>query len=230
MIRKIVLSILKCPLFRQFFLIKALELHNLSYQIAGMLAPTLEQDDLHPKHRLMKYHAWFTERLDKDWDVLDIGCGNGALAFDIKTSCRSVTGIDISGDNINIAKSKFSGPGLEFIRADALAYRFDKKFHAIVLSNVLEHINNRVEFLKKVYRCQDMDNPPVLLLRVPMITRDWITLYKREKGVEWRLDATHFTEYTLDEVFDEMKQAGLCIEHYDIGFGEFYGVIKKVGV
>lgn len=42
-----------------------------------------------------------------------------------------------------------------------------------------------------------------------MINRDWITLYKKELGVEWRLDPTHCTEYTLESLKEELQKAGL---------------------
>lgn len=230
MIKKILLKILKHPFFAGFFLQISLKCHNLSYQIAGILSTELEPDGLHPKHRLMKYHDWFTSKIEKDWDVIDIGCGNGALLFDVKSACRSVTGIDIEEKNIERAKKSHSGNGISYICADAVNYDFTSKFDAIILSNVLEHIENRIAFLKKIYQNQDENNPPVLLLRVPMITRDWITLYKKETGVEWRLDHTHYTEYTLEQIFDELKKADLAVESYDIQFGEFYGVVKKYNV
>lgn len=226
-IKKMVATIIKHPWFVKNFLISALKLHNLSYQIAGMLSAELEPDGLHPKHRLIRYHDWFAERLITEWNVLDIGCGNGALAYDMKAACRSVTAIDIDQANIQKARKMFSREGITYICADALDYPFKQKFEAIVLSNVLEHIDKRVDFLKMVFANQDANNPPVLLLRVPMITRDWISMYKKEVNVEWRLDYTHCTEYTLEQVFSELKQAGLIVESYDVQFGEFYGVFKK---
>ncbi|MCP3924058.1 MAG: class I SAM-dependent methyltransferase [Desulfobacterales bacterium] len=204
-----------------------MKLHNFSYQIAGLLSPEKEPDKLHPKHRIMKYHDWFAVRLQKQWNVLDIGCGNGALSNDIKNKCRSVTGIDINAENIDMAKKKFPGEGVKFICANALEYGFKDNFDVIILSNVLEHIDRRVDFLIKIFDNQNKHKPPILLLRVPMITRDWITLYKKEVGVEWRLDPTHYTEYTLKQIFNEVKIAGLKIESYEIQFGEFYGVVKK---
>lgn len=227
MFKQTIVNIIKYPLWASLFLRLSLNLHNVAYQAAGMISPVLEPDGLHPKHRIMKYHDWFSSRLDRNWDVLDIGCGNGALAFDMKLFCRSVTGIDISQKNVDMAKKNFSREGIDYICADALDYRFERRFQAIILSNVLEHIDRRVEFLKMIYENQDKEKPPVLLLRVPMITRDWITLYKKEKGIEWRLDSTHFTEYTLEQVLSEMDQAGLTVETYEIKFGEFYGVVKK---
>jgi SAM-dependent methyltransferase len=227
MIKKYILRLLQHPLFVRFFLKAFLKFHNFSYRLVGILSSELEPDGLHPKHRLMRYHDWFASRLEKEWDILDIGCGNGAMAYDMKSACRSVTGVDINSDNIKRAEKQFSKEGVSYICADALDYEFETDFDVFVLSNVLEHIDKRVAFLKKIYTNQNKKKPPVLLLRVPMITRDWITLYKKEVGIEWRLDKTHFTEYSLEQVFDEMNQAGLSVESYSIQFGEFYGVIKK---
>ncbi|MBU1196116.1 MAG: class I SAM-dependent methyltransferase [Proteobacteria bacterium] len=214
----------KKPILR-FLLFTALNIHNYSYRAVGKLSPKIETDGLHPKHRLMKYHDWFIARIQKNWDVLDIGCGSGALAFDMRPYCKSVTAVDIVKKNIVKAKKTYAADGINYICADAVQYDFEKKFNVIVLSNVLEHIENRVEFLKKIFVNQDKNTPPVLLLRVPMITRDWISLYKKELGVEWRLDRTHHIEYTLEQIFDEMAQAGLEVKEYNIQFGEFYGVI-----
>lgn len=205
----------------------ALRLHNWSYKAAGMAGTALEPGGLHPKHRLMVYHDWFAKRLKPDWDVLDIGCGNGALTYDIKSACRSVTGIDIVKKKIDTAKKKYASEGISYICADAISYEFNSKFQAIILSNVLEHIKHRTEFLKQIFGNHNEGKPPVLLLRVPMVTRDWISLFKKEVGVEWRLDNSHFTEYTLEQVFEEIEAADLSIESYDVMFGEFYGVIRK---
>lgn len=174
----------------------------------------------------MNYHKWFMDRLKKEWSVLDIGCGNGALAYDLKQCCNKVTAIDINPDNINRAKKYFSKDGIEHINADATKFNFIDKFDAIVLSNVLEHIEDRVNFLKAIYEKQDKAAFPVILLRVPMLNRDWITLYKKERGIEYRLDKTHFIEYTLCTLKDELAMADLEIDSFDIMFGEFYGVLK----
>lgn len=227
MIKELFLKALIHSGMAPLFLKLALKVHNISYQLSGILSPALESDGLHPKHRLMRYHEWFTLRLKKEWCVLDIGCGNGALAYDMKSACSSVTGIDIEAKHIEIAKEKHSKEGISYICADALEYELESDFDAIVLSNVLEHIDNRVEFLERIYKKQG-EKKSILLLRVPMITRDWISMYKKEIGVEWRLDHSHYTEYTLEEVFSELKQAGLEVESYEVQFGEFYGVVKKV--
>ena len=227
-LERLILRILQFPPVAKNLVLWALKAHNFSYSIAGTFSQCLEPDGLHPKHRLMKYHDWFLGHLKKDWHVLDVGCGNGTLTYDMKGSCASIFAIDINPNNIEKAKLQFSKEGISYVCGDATQYSFDMNFDVIVLSNVLEHIEHRVNFLKRLYAKQNQENSPVLLLRVPMITRDWITLYKKKMGVEWRLDSTHFTEYTLEQLQDELGQTGLEIESYEIQFGEFYGVVRKV--
>ena len=227
LINVIFFKIIKINVLAKFLLRTALKTHNISYQVSGILSTSLEPNKIHPKHRLMRYHDWFASNLNHDWHVLDIGCGNGALDYKIKPYCRSITAIDIDKYNIKNAKDRFSREGIIYICADALTYENYEKNDAIILSNVLEHIEKRIEFLKRIYEWQNQKRPPILLLRVPMITRDWISMYKKEFGVEWRLDHSHYTEYSLEQVFDELSRAGLEIESYNVQYGEFYGIAKK---
>ncbi|MBN1257130.1 MAG: methyltransferase domain-containing protein [Planctomycetes bacterium] len=227
MIKKSIKTLLSIPAIARLLVHCALRMHNFSYAVLRNFTPHLEPDKLHPKHRLMKYHQWFINNLQEDWVVLDVGCGNGALAYDLKTACQKVVGIEQNPESVAEAKERFKREGIEYICADATRFNFSQRLDAIVLSNVLEHIDDRVQFLQALYNNQCPVNPPVLLLRVPMLDRDWLPLYKREFAMEWRLDPTHRTEYLLDELREELKQAGLRIERYDIRFGEFYGVVKK---
>ncbi|TBR15872.1 class I SAM-dependent methyltransferase [bacterium] len=197
-------------------------LHNFSYQIVGRLSQHLEPDGIHPKHRLMNYHQWFIDHVEKDWVVLDIGCGNGALAYDLKAGCKYVIAIDKNKDNIDIAKRKYSREGIDYVLADALEYQPKGKINAAVLSNILEHIDSRIDFLKKLSGICD-----VFLIRVPLFDRDWLTLYKKEMGIEWRLDPTHHTEYTFISFKNEMDKAGFNITEYKIQFGEIYAVTVR---
>ena len=198
----------------------ALKLHNFSYKLASRLAIKVE-GGLHPKHRLMNYHQFFVDNVNSEDKVLDIGCGNGALTFEIAKKAKKVVGIDLDEKNIKIARKKYWAPNIEYLVGDATKDCPDQKFDVIILSNVLEHIENRVEFLQKIKNLA-----PKFLIRVPMINRDWITLYKKELGVEWRLDKTHYIEYTLENFKKELKKAGLDLEKYSIQFGEIWAVVR----
>ena len=59
-----------------------------------------------------------------------------------------------------------------------------------------------------------------------MIDRDWLSVYKKNIGIDYRLDPTHFTEYTLSDFQKEIKDANLELESYKIRFGEIYAICK----
>lgn len=180
-------------------------------------------DGVHPKHRLMNYHQFFVDNISKEDSVLDIGCGIGANAYDIAQKANKVIGIDFCKKNIEFAKKNYQAENIEYILGDATKDLDDRKFDVIVMSNVLEHIKDRDTLLKSV-----RDLAPKILIRVPMIDRDWLVLYKKEKGIEWRLDDTHYIEYTMEDFEAEMKEAGLYVENYSVKFGEIWAIVKTL--
>jgi hypothetical protein len=60
-----------------------------------------------------------------------------------------------------------------------------------------------------------------------MINRDWITLYKKELGLDYRLDKRHYVEYTLESFEGELREAGLKIMDYSVQFGEIWAVVHE---
>jgi len=177
---------------------------------------------IHPKHRLMKYHDFFMDNINPGDTVLDVGCGNGSVAFDMAKKAKNVVGIDIDDNNIRAAKENFLLDNVDYICGDILSWDSRQKFDVIILSNVLEHIEKRVELLKKVKNLGEK-----LLMRVPMIDRSWVVLYKREMGIDYRLDKTHYIEYTFDDFQNEIDSAGLEIKSYSVQFGEIWAVVRN---
>jgi SAM-dependent methyltransferase len=200
-----------------------LRLHNGAYYLAGLLSRALEPCALHPKHRLMDYHVWFSSKIKPEWAVLDVGCGNGALAGDLINHCKHIVAIDIDPEKIKEAKRLNRERNIDFIVGDATTHAFKEHFDAVVLSNVLEHIKERIQFLRNISRYCNL-----FLVRVPMIDRDWITLYKKERGIPYLLDSSHHIEYTFDSLSKELADAGLTISEHRVRYGELYSVsIKK---
>ncbi len=199
-----------------------LRIHNGSYYLAGLLSSSLEPNGLHPKHRILDYHQWFSSKIRHHWEVLDIGCGNGALARDLIHSCERIVGIDIDPEKIKEARELNRSNNIEFLVGDATVYPFNRQFDAVIFSNVLEHIKNRVPFLRNISRYSDR-----FLFRVPMIDRDWITLYKKERGLPYLLDSSHHIEYSFNSFSREMDSAGLSIIEYRLRYGELYTVCHK---
>lgn len=175
---------------------------------------------VHTKHRHTRYHDFFVARIGQGEKVLDIGCGNGALAYDIAERAQAlVTGIDISEANLATAKTKFAHERVSYILGNALQDLPAQPFDTVVLSNVLEHIADREKFLLTVI---ERISPRKLLLRVPLFEREWRVPLKKELGVEWRLDPTHETEYTLESFSEEISRAGLHVVHLEVRWGEIW--------
>ncbi|MFX0091016.1 MAG: class I SAM-dependent methyltransferase [Candidatus Hodarchaeota archaeon] len=181
---------------------------------------------LHTKHEHLKYHSFFVENISGGDHVLDIGCGNGALSYDIVANVKDVklVGIDFNKKNIEIAQKKYKHPNLEFVVGDALTDLPNEKFDVVILSNVLEHIEQRIEFLTRIKK---KIKPSKYLLRVPLFERDWRVPLMKELGLDYRLYPTHCIEYSQEEFFDELKKVGLEIELFKICWGEIWAKIKE---
>jgi len=174
---------------------------------------------VHPKHRLMQYHKFFTTRLKSGERVLDIGSGRGFLANEMAKVGAEVVGIELSQKNIDISNKFYKNPNLTFIHGDALKNLPSGEFDTAVMSNVLEHIDNRIGFLKKV---QSEAHPSRWLIRVPCFDRDWTVALANELGLDSRLDETHFTEFTRESFEKEMSEAGLKITYMEVRWGEIW--------
>lgn len=182
-------------------------------------------DGVHPKHRLMEYHRFFTERLKSGEKVLDIGSGRGFLSFKMAEAGAQVTGIELSKKNIDISNGFYKHPNLTFIHGDALKDLPPGTFDTAVMSNVLEHIDDRVGFLRKA---QAAAHPSRWLIRVPCFDRDWIVPMAAELGVDSRLDETHFTEFTRESFEKEVTEARLKIEYLEVRWGEIWSELTPV--
>lgn len=81
-----------------------LDLDNKLYQTQGQLAIKYG-NGIHTKHRHLNYHEFFIQHLRSGDKVLDIGSGNGALAYDIASRLNgtSIVGIEIDTNNYKFA-------------------------------------------------------------------------------------------------------------------------------
>lgn len=175
---------------------------------------------VHPKHRLMRYHDFFADRVRPGERVLDVGSGVGALAYSMATRGGArVTGIDIVRENVEGARGRFSHPNVRFLHGDALNGLPEGPFDTVVISNVLEHFDRRVAFLRET---QERLAPKRWLIRLPMATRSWQVPLRAELGLTSYNDPDHRIEYTLPALRGELAAAGLALVHWECAWGEVW--------
>jgi 2-polyprenyl-3-methyl-5-hydroxy-6-metoxy-1,4-benzoquinol methylase len=178
---------------------------------------------IHAKHRLMRYHDFFVDRIGEGQRVLDVGCGYGAVAASVAArSHAQVTGLDMSPENVALARTRFTDPDLTFVVGKAPDQVPDARFDVVIASNVLEHVEDRIGFLHEIER---RVGPSRWLIRVPMIDRDWRVPLRQELGVRHFSDPTHYTEYTRQTFDAEMASAGFTVRHLQINWGEIWAEV-----
>jgi SAM-dependent methyltransferase len=202
-----------------------LGLEGALYGVLGELAVAYG-GGLHTKHRHMRYHEFFVSRIRAGERVLDVGCGVGAVAQDVAEKAGAhVVAVDRSAETIAKASVQHPHPLVEYRVGDAVKECVNGSFDVVILSNVLEHIGERVQFLAGL---RDSAQPSRILVRVPLFERDWRIPLKRELGVDWRLDPSHKTEYTLESFAEEMRQAALRITHQEVRWGEIWAEVMPI--
>jgi 2-polyprenyl-3-methyl-5-hydroxy-6-metoxy-1,4-benzoquinol methylase len=117
--------------------------------------PSLETSYLHDVEEFMHGHrkktVFFIDRLHayarahalepQDVCVLELGCGNGRIvALPIAEQGFNVVGIDIHRPSIEDARAHSTLQNVEFACGDFRAAPQHGDFHAVILSDVLEHV------------------------------------------------------------------------------------------
>ena len=178
-------------------------------------------DGVNPKHHLTRYHDFFVDRIARGSRVLDVGCGVGAVARGI---AERVPGCDVTGIDFDAAMVARAGTAplpdnLRFVLGDVIRDLADEHWDVIVLSNVLEHVADRVGLLRGLV---ERHSPSRLLIRVPLFERHWHMPLRRELGVGYFSDPTHEIEHSLVEFDGEIARAGLVTLERLTRWGEIW--------
>jgi len=114
--------------------------------------PTYHAEDSRYKYsnfiKILKKNNFSFRKIKK---IIDIGCGVGEVLKYLHQSKlflnSSFVGYDINKYAIKIAKKNLS---IKFICKDFIEFSENKKFHLLICADVFEHIDDNVNFLKKL--------------------------------------------------------------------------------
>jgi len=194
-------------------------LHSFCYKVISACSISIE--GTHVKKRLTNIYSFFNENIKNAHSVLDIGANNGDLTRGLSQLAEKVYAVEIDDKQFSIlTKNVGSIKNIVPILGDVTTLDLaNLNVDTIVMSNVLEHIDKRVDFLSKL----KLRFPSArLFIRVPTIERDWVVLYKKFYNMDYLLDDTHFIEFTEEELKREVSQANWNIVKFERRFDEFY--------
>lgn len=175
---------------------------------------------VHAKHRLTRYHDFFVERVRPGERVLDLGCGKGELAIDLaERAGATVIAIDTSPWMLEFARKRSAHPRVTYVQADAIGYKPPEPIDVAILSNVLEHIGPRVELLRSL---REQTAARRLLIRVPVLAREWTVPLRQELGLPHFSDPEHEVEYDPDLLREELAAAGWTMGDPQLIWGEIW--------
>lgn len=133
-----------------------------------------------------------SKQLPEGAEVLDVGCGNGIISRSLGEKGFKVKGIDVSEKAIEKAISLNTNPNVSFEVKSAEQLAEDGHlFHAIICSEVLEHLNEPEKLLKVLHLILEPNG--VLIVTVPngsgprevFVTRPIIKMQKKNNWI-WK--------------------------------------------
>ena len=180
-----------------------------------------------------------TRKLNKT-KILDIGCGGGLISESLSKLGANVTGIDFVEENIKIAKihAKNNNLKINYILKDFENEKITSKFDAIIIFEVLEHLNDWETFLKKIRinlkmnglliistinknlisKFLTLDIGENLLKWIPMNTHSYYKFIK-PKELEFVLSANNFKKIKFKGlIYDPLKSKWKLSESTKVNF------------
>jgi hypothetical protein len=200
-------------------LILLLELDSFLFKLTH--GPAIAYNNgVHPCQRILNYKNYYIQRIHPNELVMDVGSHEGTVCKAVAEATGArVIGVELLAERVEKAQRENSHPNVRYLHGDALTLPIDEPVSTIVLSAVLEHIEPRVAFLQSLIQKY---NPRQILIRVPMFTREYRVALRKELGLRYQMDSTHYIEYTRQEFMDEMSAAGLDVADFEIEWGEIY--------
>lgn len=161
-------------------------------------------------------------RIGQGARVLDVGCGDAALSGLIAKQLHTeIAGIDTTPLAIELARTEFKNRGLagDFAVIDGYTYPFaDAAFHAVVCSDVIEHVREPHTLLTEMWRV--LAPGGVAVITTPV------------RYTEAPLDPMHVQEW-FPEAFKEMcsKTLGVPVQlklSHPVAWAELYALPSPI--
>jgi 2-polyprenyl-3-methyl-5-hydroxy-6-metoxy-1,4-benzoquinol methylase len=149
--------------------------------------------------------------------ILDLGCGYGTISYNVSQIARKVVAVDYNNVAIDAAKKKYIRENLQFFYDDALNYlkNTGDKFSVLILTHVLEHIDEPKVFLATY--AKHFNN---IFIEVPDFDRTFLNHFRQDQNIsQIYTDADHVTEFDRDELCSLLSDLNLEIVDAEYRYG-----------
>jgi len=149
------------------------------------------------------------EKTNRDLALIDIGCGDGVnLELLTKIKGLNITAVDYNRIRTERLRKRFTD--IKIIHADIFTHPFNTKFDIVLMSQVLEHIENDYEALVKVRGM--LRRQGILILGVP--NEGCLMAQLRNRIIQPCISKTtdHVNFYTKRQIVNLIREAGYTVQ------------------
>lgn len=156
-------------------------------------------------------------KIDSSFKVLDLGCKRGELAYEVSKVAKEVVGVDHNASCISDARKMHQAENLSFVNDDAIHFLEEKdhQFDLLVMSHILEHIDDPSDLLKRFKKYFKY-----IFVEIPDFHANYLNLFRKDAGVELLYtDRDHIWEFDREGIQKIFEKEGLDVVHSEFRFG-----------
>lgn len=170
------------------------------------------------KHPVRKFSMEFLlSNINKNSVVLDLGCNLGVISNFIAEKAKEVVGVDYLSYAIDLAKQNYKRDNLSFYNEEAISYlnKSNKKFDTLILSHILEHLDEPKKFLLDFKSYFDQ-----IYIEVPDFDRYYLNHYRKDMNLDLiYADEDHVSEFDRKELKELVTECGLEVIKEEYRYG-----------
>lgn len=147
------------------------------------------------------------QRFPNKIDVLDVGCGGGFLTNALALEGHEVTGIDLSGSSLEVARRHDKTQSVQYLQGDAYHLPFEAgTFDCVCAMDILEHVEDPARLIAEASRVLKKDG----LFFFHTFNRNLLSYLMVIKGVEWFVQNTPPNMHVYNLFIKPKELKALC--------------------
>ena len=139
-------------------------------------------------------------KFSKETFFLEIGCGTGEFLYKMGNMGNKGWGIDISEKAVGVAQKRVSNLGIDVFQKDIFEIEESNKFNVIFAFEILEHIEDDIAAMQKVYQLLEPEGKFILT-----------TPGRKDLYNQTDIALGHIRRYEKEELITKLRKAGFKI-------------------